>query len=119
VLDDYFLAITLLIVTIGYQLIGFSIAYTLQFDKLTDFAGGTNFMLLAVLTLALSSTHNARQIVASLAIALWAFRLSGFLLFRILKTGQRQALRRHARQVRPFLGFWVFQMLWCGPCRCP
>lgn len=33
-LDDYYLAITLLI-TIAYQLFFFSIAYTLQFDKLT------------------------------------------------------------------------------------
>ena len=34
VLDDYYLAITLLI-TIAYQLIGFSIAFTFKFDKLT------------------------------------------------------------------------------------
>ena len=34
VLDDYYLAITLLI-TVAYQLIGFSIAFTLKFDKLT------------------------------------------------------------------------------------
>lgn len=34
VLDHYYLAITLL-VTVGYQLLGFSIAFTLKFDKLT------------------------------------------------------------------------------------
>ena len=34
VLDDYYLAITLLI-TIAYQLFFFSIAYTCKFDKLT------------------------------------------------------------------------------------
>ena len=33
-LDDYYLAITLLI-TIAYQLFFFSIAYSLKFDKLT------------------------------------------------------------------------------------
>ncbi len=33
-LDDYYLAITLLI-TIAYQLFFFSIAFTLEFDKLT------------------------------------------------------------------------------------
>ena len=68
-LDNYYLAITLLI-TIAYQLFFFSIAYTLQFDKLTgklpglghhqdpsssislhsDFAGGTNFVVLAIIT---------------------------------------------------------------------
>jgi len=39
VLDKYYLAITLL-VTIGYQLSGFAIAWTFQFDKITDFTGG-------------------------------------------------------------------------------
>lgn len=34
VLDDYYLAITLL-VTVAYQLFFFSIAFTLKFDKLT------------------------------------------------------------------------------------
>lgn len=34
VLDDYYLAITLLI-TIAYQLFFFSIAFSLKFDKLT------------------------------------------------------------------------------------
>lgn len=33
-LDDYYLAITLLI-TVGYQLLFFSIAFSLKFDKLT------------------------------------------------------------------------------------
>ena len=40
VLDSYYLGITLL-VTVGYQLLGFAIAWTLQFDKITDFTGGT------------------------------------------------------------------------------
>jgi steroid 5-alpha reductase family enzyme len=114
VLDDYYLAITGLI-TIAYQLIAFSIAFTLKFDKLTDFAGGTNFILLAVLTLAFSSDNhdvNARQIVASLFIMLWAARLSGFLLFRILKTGKDDRFDDKRDKFFPFLGFFVFQMVW-------
>jgi len=100
VLDRYYLSITLLI-TIAYQLFFFCIAWTLHFDKLTDFAGGTNFVVLAIITLSLSlgggsggSGGNgiyggdARQILASLFIMLWGARLSGFLLFRILKTGE-------------------------------
>lgn len=34
VLDNYYLAVTLL-VTVGYQLVGFCIAFACQFDKLT------------------------------------------------------------------------------------
>ncbi|KAI0599823.1 hypothetical protein F4775DRAFT_548416 [Biscogniauxia sp. FL1348] len=120
VLDDYYLAITLL-VTIAYQLIFFSVAFTLKFDKLTDFAGGTNFALLSVLTLAFSSSSSdddgghrprARQIVASVLLIAWALRLSGFLLFRVLRTGRDARFDDKRDRFLPFLGFWAFQMLW-------
>ena len=39
VLDSFYLAITLL-VTVGFQLSGFAIAWTFQFDKITDLTGG-------------------------------------------------------------------------------
>ena len=111
VLDSYYLAITLL-VTIAYQLVGFSIAFTFKFDKLTDFMGGTNFVWLAIFTLALSGTAYARQIVVSVFIMLWGARLSGFLLFRILKTGSDSRFDNKRDKFFPFLGFWVAQMLW-------
>lgn len=41
VLDNYYLAITLLI-TIGYQLFFFSIAFSLKFDKLTGMSTARN-----------------------------------------------------------------------------
>ncbi|KAL8696487.1 MAG: hypothetical protein Q9224_002769 [Gallowayella concinna] len=110
-LDDYYLAITLLI-TIAYQLFFFSIAFSLKFDKLTDFAGGTNFVVLAILTLAFSGHHHARQIVCSLFIMLWGARLSGFLLFRIIKTGKDDRFDDKRDKFWSFLGFWVFQMIW-------
>ncbi|KAF2723287.1 DUF1295-domain-containing protein [Polychaeton citri CBS 116435] len=110
-LDNYYLAVTLLI-TIGYQLVGFSIAFTFKFDKLTDFMGGSNFVLLAIVTLAMSGTTSARQIVTSIFLMIWATRLSGFLLFRILKTGKDDRFDDKRDKFFPFLGFWVFQMLW-------
>ena len=110
-LDDYYLAITLLI-TIAYQLFFFSIAWSFKFDKLTDFAGGTNFVVLAIITLAFSGHHHARQIVVSLFIMIWATRLSGFLLFRILKTGKDDRFDDKRDKFFSFLGFWVFQMIW-------
>ncbi|KAI1328972.1 hypothetical protein F5Y16DRAFT_138983 [Xylariaceae sp. FL0255] len=118
VLDNYYLAITLL-VTIGYQLFFFSIAYSFKFDKLTDFAGGTNFALLAVLTLAFNGSPDARQLVASLFLIAWALRLSGFLLFRIIKTGKDDRFDDKRDKFFPFLGFWVFQMIWVWTCSLP
>ncbi|KAH7153169.1 hypothetical protein EDB81DRAFT_448315 [Dactylonectria macrodidyma] len=111
VLDNYYLAITA-IITVAYQLFFFAIAFTLKFDKLTDFAGGTNFALLAILTLAFSGHHYARQVVASVFLIVWALRLSGFLLFRIIRTGKDDRFDDKRDHFFPFLGFWVFQMFW-------
>ncbi|OAQ99025.1 hypothetical protein LLEC1_02501 [Akanthomyces lecanii] len=97
VLDDYYLAITA-IVTVGFQLICFFIAYSFQFDKITDLAGGLNFTLLAV--------------VVSLFMIVWSVRLAGFLFFRILKTGKDERFNEMRGSFVKFLGFWVFQMLW-------
>ncbi|EDU50538.1 repeatmulti-domain protein [Pyrenophora tritici-repentis] len=112
VLDNYYLAITFLI-TVAYQLFFFAIAFWFKFDKVTDFAGGTNFILLAILTLSFSENRgDARNIVASLFIILWAARLSGFLLFRILKSGKDDRFDDKRDKFWSFLGFWVFQMFW-------
>ncbi|KAI1479119.1 DUF1295-domain-containing protein [Daldinia eschscholtzii] len=110
-LDSYYLSITLL-VTIAYQLFFFAIAYSLKFDKLTDFAGGTNFVVLTVLTLALSRSPDVRQIVASVFVMAWGLRLSLFLLYRVIRTGKDDRFDGTRDKFFPFLGFWVFQMLW-------
>lgn len=69
-------------------------------------------MVLAIITLAFSGTHNARQIVVSLFMMVWGARLSGFLLFRILKTGKDDRFDDKRDKFWSFLGFWVFQMFW-------
>ncbi|KAK0657239.1 hypothetical protein B0T16DRAFT_452722 [Cercophora newfieldiana] len=121
IIDPYCLTLTLLI-TIAYQLLFFSIAFALKFDKLTDFAGGTNFALLSILTLSLSASHqppSARQLVASLFLIAWALRLSGFLLFRVLKTGKDDRFDDKREHFFRFLGFWIFQMIWVWTCSLP
>jgi steroid 5-alpha reductase family enzyme len=77
-----------------------------------DFAGGTNFAVLGITTLALSTDPSARQILVTILLSAWALRLSGFLLFRILKTGHDDRFNDMRGKFFPFLGFWVFQMIW-------
>lgn len=49
ILDENNLAICA-IVTVAMQVMFFLVACTCKFDKVTDFAGGTNFVVLALLT---------------------------------------------------------------------
>lgn len=114
VLDPYYLAITF-IITVGYQLSFFAIAWTCKFDKVTDFAGGTNFFWLALITLLLGGVNRSldeRNIVASVLVMIWALRLSAFLLFRILKSGSDHRFDDKRDKFIKFLAFWVFQMFW-------
>ncbi|XVF53796.1 hypothetical protein PTKIN_Ptkin05aG0127600 [Pterospermum kingtungense] len=64
VLDSHFLALTA-IVTVGYQIFFFIITALLKFDKVTDFAGSTNFIIIAVLTLVIKGSWHFRQLCFS------------------------------------------------------
>ncbi|KAK1229620.1 hypothetical protein PQX77_007313 [Marasmius sp. AFHP31] len=110
-LDHYYLAITVLVTT-AYQLLGFAIAWTFQFDKITDFTGGSNFFLLALLTLLIGNTFHTRNIVASVFVMVWAVRIAGFLLFRVLKTGSDTRFDDIRAHFFKFLGFWIGQIVW-------
>ncbi|XP_068305528.1 uncharacterized protein [Pyrus communis] len=111
VLDSNFLALTA-IVTVGYQLLFFIVTALLKFDKVTDFAGSTNFVILAILTLVVKGSWHFRQVVLSLLVIIWGLRLGFFLLMRILQWGED----RRFDEIRGNLGklavFWIFQAMW-------
>eukprot|EP00904_Undaria_pinnatifida_P008789 jgi/Undpi1/503/HiC_scaffold_10.g03969.m2 len=109
--DDSFLAITA-VVTVVFQLLFFVVAFSFKFDKVTDFAGGSNFVVLAILTLILGGNYYARQILASAAVCLWGLRLAGFLLYRVIKMGSDARFDDTRDNFFKFLTFWIFQMLW-------
>lgn len=111
VLDSNYLTLCA-IVTVCYQLSFFFVAAKLKFDKVTDFAGGTNFLILAVLTLILGESFFTRQILVTIGVVLWSMRISGFLLYRIIVTGEDKRFDEMRNNFWKFLGFWVFQMIW-------
>uniref|UniRef100_A0A803LLJ5 Uncharacterized protein n=1 Tax=Chenopodium quinoa TaxID=63459 RepID=A0A803LLJ5_CHEQI len=81
VLDSHFLAITA-IITVCYQFVFFVVTALLKFDKVTDFAGSTNFIILAVLTIVIKASWNFRQVILTLLVVIWGLRLGLFLLMR-------------------------------------
>ncbi|KAF4570009.1 hypothetical protein EYR40_008993 [Pleurotus pulmonarius] len=111
VLDPFYLGITALFTT-GYQLLGFAIAWTFQFDKITDFTGGSNFFLLALFTMFMCNMFTIRNIVASVFVMIWAIRIAGFLLYRVLKTGSDTRFDDIRSHFFKFLAFWIGQIVW-------
>ena len=94
------------------QLCFFAIAYTLKMDKVTDFAGTSNFIVLAAFTLWLGNDFSLPKMLATLMVCLWGFRLGGYLFYRILIWGEDHRFDKMREVFWSFLGFWVYQMLW-------
>nr|GMD37435.1 uncharacterized protein LOC109163207 [Ipomoea batatas] len=107
---SHFLALTA-IVTVAYQLFFFIITAILKFDKLTDFAGTTNFIVLSILTLVIKGSWHFRQVILSVLVVIWGLRLGLFLLMRILQWGEDRRFDGKRDQLGRLAIFWTFQVL--------
>ncbi|KFK43981.1 hypothetical protein AALP_AA1G199300 [Arabis alpina] len=111
VIDSHYLAITA-IVTVGYQFIFFVITALFKFDQVTDFAGSSNFVILAVLILVLKGTWHFRQIVLTTLVVIWGLRLGLFLLMRILNWGEDRRFDEMRGNMGKLVVFWTLQAVW-------
>ncbi|KAK1287304.1 hypothetical protein QJS10_CPB19g01826 [Acorus calamus] len=111
VIDSHFLALTA-IVTVCYQFTFFIITALFKFDKVTDFAGSTNFIILGVLTLVVKGTWHARQVILTSFVVIWGLRLGIFLLMRILQWGEDHRFDEMRGNIGKLSVFWTFQAVW-------
>jgi steroid 5-alpha reductase family enzyme len=81
-------------------------------DKVTDFAGGMNFTILALVTLFTGGYLHPRQIIITTLVCVSRTQLGLYLLYRVLKRGHDDRFNEMRDQFWAFLGFWVFQMMW-------
>eukprot|EP00894_Picocystis_sp_ML_P003697 jgi/Pico_ML_1/54214/g4620.t1 len=100
------------VLTVAYQTLFFCVAATFKFDKVTDFAGGTNFVVVALVSLFFGGLQSARQIVVTVLVSTWGARLSLFLLFRILLWGEDRRFDDKRDNLVTFAAFWIFQAVW-------
>jgi steroid 5-alpha reductase family enzyme len=100
--------------TVAFQLLCFSVAATLRIDKITDLAGCTNFIALAIMTLLMGSpAPTVRQTVLTLFVCVSRAELGLFLLYRVLKRGRDSRFDTIRDSCCVFLVFWIWQMMWC------
>lgn len=100
------------VVTVGMQLLFFFVAFGFKFDKVTDFAGGMNFSLLALLTFFLQAQNANRQIVITVLVVVSRTWLGMYLLYRVLSRGKDSRFDEVRESCGKFFGFWIFQMIW-------
>jgi steroid 5-alpha reductase family enzyme len=105
------LAITAAI-TAGYQLLFFAITYVFKIDTVTDFAGTSNFLVLSVVSFLTGSLSDVRKVVVTSLVCLWALRLTGFLLYRIVLWGEDRRMDRMRGDLSKLVLFWTFQAVW-------
>lgn len=81
---------------------------------MTDLAGGSNFVINALLVYYFQALPNPtlRQSIATTLVTLWGIRLSSFLLYRVLKFEKDSRFDGLRENFVKFLSFWVLQMIW-------
>nr|GMD32520.1 DUF1295 domain-containing protein [Ipomoea batatas] len=104
--------VVFLLLQVAYQLFFFIITAILKFDKLTDFAGTTNFIVLSILTLVIKGSWHFRQVILSVLVVIWGLRLGLFLLMRILQWGEDRRFDGKRDQLGRLAIFWTFQAIW-------
>jgi len=116
--DDHLLLLSLA-VTVAMQLLCFAVAWTLQVDVLTDAAGSSNFVLLALMTYGLGqgaaaaadgAVSRAQLLTALVCVA--RLELLAYLQYRVCKRGHDSRFDAMRSNFGAFLGFWIGQMLW-------
>merc|ERR1711991_115024 len=110
VLDQYYLGITLLI-TLGWQICFFIAASATKSDKVTDFAYGTNFVGLAVITFALNQTFHVRNCLVMAFVVVWGLRLALYLFARVIKEGKDARFDDTRDKFFKFMLFWIAQFV--------
>lgn len=98
-------------ITLAYQAAFGTIAHIKQIDTLTDFAGTTNFIVLALYSFA-KSGYSIRHKLISFFSCTWGVRLGTFLLRRILSWGEDRRFDKIRKSIQSLVTFWSLQGVW-------
>ena len=106
---DVYNVVSTLLLSFALQMFFFAFAVSFKTDKLTDFAYGLSFIIFSLLVLFVEKAYDFPQIFVAAAIAIWGFRLGGYLFLRILKIGKDDRFDERRENFVSFLSFWLLQ----------
>lgn len=89
----------------------FLVAFRLKSDKLTDISYALSFLVLDVIALLYAADHNPFSWLLFALVAVWAVRIGGFLLVRVLKIGKDRRFDGIRESFMRFGRFWLGQAI--------
>jgi steroid 5-alpha reductase family enzyme len=98
-----------LLISVGFNLLLFIPAFIFKTDKLTDISYSISFVFLAVMAFLSEEGRNMWEVVFLLTIVLWAFRLGGYLLYRVIKMKKDARFDKMRNNFLKFGSFWLLQ----------
>lgn len=97
-----------LAVSVAINISMFLLAFKLKSDKLTDASYAFSFIVLAFLAL-MQSDKNIYDVLLAVLVVVWALRIGGFLLYRVMKTGKDRRFDGMREDFVKFGKFWLMQ----------
>lgn len=97
-----------LLISVVFNLALFIVAFKLQSDKLTDISYALSFLILAGAAFALNE-KTAYGTVLLIMVAIWAIRIGGFLLYRVIRAGKDARFDDMRSSFLKFGQFWLLQ----------
>jgi steroid 5-alpha reductase family enzyme len=100
-----------LLIALGINTALFLVAYSFKSDKLTDISYALSFLALDVAIIVNTKRPHAYGFILFLMVALWAVRIGGFLLIRVLHVGKDRRFDEMRGSFTRFGKFWLGQAL--------
>lgn len=104
--------ISSLIFSFTINMVFFAFAAAFKTDKVTDLSYSLSFFILApVLLFSAGNSYLFEQLLLTISIMIWAFRLGAYLLKRIITIGKDDRFDDKRNDFLKFLNFWILQTL--------
>jgi len=101
-----------LLICLAINLLVFGFAYNFQTDKLTDITYASSFAILALLYYILfERAYSIYRLALLIMVVVWAVRLGGYLLRRILRKGVDHRFDNIRPYFKSFLKFYLLQTI--------